>query len=308
VRRSGVFVFIAACGGGLPSLPKNDAGPIDAADEIRPNDDASTTCNPASPFGAAVALSGASLGLGFEYAPTLTSDELDMYWTSTGSDASTLVHIYVGARSSTSAPFGTGTLIGANGATNDSDPALTLDGLTMYFQTDRDDSKGDIYVSQRPNVKEDFTTAVPVISVNDPTSDDTQPAPDVDGSLWFASDRLGTGTLDIFHAASGGDAGFASPTAETELNSSEDDWSPTLTADGLKMFFGSKRAGGVGGDDIYVATRASVGVGFSVPVPVNELNTKDNEIPHWVSADGCRIYIARNTGQAYAMYVATRGK
>ena len=35
----------------------------------------------------------------------------------------------------------------------------------MYFQTDRDDFKGDIYVSQRASTQVDFTTAVPVTSV-----------------------------------------------------------------------------------------------------------------------------------------------
>jgi len=298
---------IIACGGGLPSLGA-DAGPNDSAVDA-PADASPKACNPASLFGTPTAVSGASLGTGFEYAPTLTADELGMYWTSTNGDASTQVHIFFGTRTSTTAPFGPGTLIGVNGATNDSDPALTADGLTLYFQTDRDDSRGDVYVAQRTNKLSDFTNASPVGAVNGGQTDDTQPAPDGDGSLWFASDRLGTGTLDIFHATSAGaDAGFSSPVEETELNSPADDWSPTLSADGLQMFFASKRAGGVGNDDVYVAKRPSVGSGFGVPIPVSELNTKDSEIPHWISPDGCRLYLARNTGTTYAIYVAARGK
>jgi hypothetical protein len=307
--RAWVLTAIAGCGGGLPTLPSSDAGPSDAAMEADAKTDADAgACNPASAFGAPVLVTGAGLGLGFEYAPSLTADELAMYWTSTNGDASTQVHIFAGTRTSVAAPFGPASLIGVNGATNDSDPALTTDALTLYFQTDRDDFKGDIYVAHRSDKLSDFSNAIPVVDVNDPSSDDTQPAPDVDGSLWFASDRLGGGTLDIFHALSIGDGGFDAPTAEPELNSAADDWSPTLTADGLKMFFASKRAGGVGNDDIYVATRTSIGVGFGVPIPVSELNTKDSELPHWISPDGCRLYLARNTGVAYAIYVVTRGK
>jgi Tol biopolymer transport system component len=307
-----LVVEIFACGGGFPALPSltdTDAAvdaPGDAADDV-PVD--AGPCNLQKPFAAPVLVAGADLVQGFDYAPTLTGDELTLLYSSVRADASAFTQLYAATRSSTSDPFSASALIASvsNGLSNDSDPALSADGLTLYFQSDRGGGlgSGDIYVATRATLVTDFQPPSPVVAVNT-AQDDTQPALDADGSLWLASTRGGgLGGYDLYRAAWMGSA-FQSPTSVTELNSASDDWSPTLSVDGLTIFFASNRPGGAGNYDIYTATRASMSVPFSAPTPVTELDTPDNELPHWLSHDGCRLYLERSQAATYEIYVATR--
>jgi Tol biopolymer transport system component len=86
---------------------------------------------------------------------------------------------------------------------------------------------------------------------------------------------------------------FGAPSAVDELNlAGVAERSPVLSADGLRLYFASNRPTGSGPDDIYVATRASVGGRFGQPVPVTELNTSSRERPNWISPDDCSLYFA----------------
>ena len=300
-----------ACGGVDGSLGSSDATDesFDAAMEEVVVD--AGPCDLHEPFGAPVALVGDGLVSGFDYAPTLTADELTLLFSSLRDDASTYAHIYAASRPSVASPFSAPAPITAvNGPTNDSDPALSADGLTLYFQSDRaGGTMGDIYVATRAALVNAFGTPAPVANVNT-ADDETQPALDADGSLWLSSTRDGgAGGYDLYRAPSSA-GGFETPVAVTELNSPGDEWSATLSSDGLTIFFSSNRGGGAGAYDIYVATRASVGASFSAPTNVTELNTPENELPHWLSVDGCRLYLERsqNQGSSYEMYVATRPK
>lgn len=309
---AGVLLAVAifACGGGFPPLPSvADAAadaPADVVADVRID---AGPCNLQKPFAAPVLVPGADLVQGFDYAPTLTGDELTLLYSSLRTDASALTQLYAATRSSTNAPFSVSALMASvsDGSGNDSDPALSADGLTLYFQSDRGGGlgAGDIYVTTRTTLVTDFQTPSPVDAV-DTADDDTQPALDVDGSLWLASTRAGgLGGYNLYRAASVGST-FQSPAPVMELNSASDEWSPTLSADGLTIFFSSNRPGGAGKYDIYTARRASTSAPFSAPTAVAELDTSENELPHWLSPDGCRLYLERSQGAAYEIYVATR--
>ena len=282
---------VVGCGGGLPDLGKDggpagqDAGPdADAHAEAAPP----PACNTSKPFAAPVALAGADLVTGLDYAPSFSADELTMWFSSArGTDASVSnVHIYMTTRSSLSSPFGPSTFVAAlNGPNNDSDPLLSPDGLTIYFQSDRiaGNNIGDIYVATRSSLGAPFVPPT-LITIISSVGDDTQPALDADGALWFAR-QITTSGYDLYRAAKGG-SGFAVATEETELNTPDDDWSPALSADGLTIFFASTRTGGSGSNDVWVATRAALSSPFSAAQNVTELNTSYDELPHWLSPDG----------------------
>ena len=77
-------------------------------------------------------------------------------------------------------------------------------------------------------------------------------------SLFFASDRAGgSGLTDIFISTRANANGpWGTPVnLGTNVNSSGADFCPTITADGLNLFFVSDRAGGCGAADIYVSHR-----------------------------------------------------
>lgn len=87
---------------------------------------------------------------------------------------------------------------------------------------------------------------------------------------------------------------FGAPQRVAELSTGwlEDD--PTLSQDRLEIFFSSSRAGGLGAQDIWTATRASVGQPWSTPINVARLNTPDQDALSSLSADGRALYFASN--------------
>ena len=54
------------------------------------------------------------------------------------------------------------------------------------------------------------------------------------------------------------------------INSSEIDASPIMTPDGLQLYFGSDRAGGLGGVDLWMSTRPSKDDEWEEPVNLGE--------------------------------------
>lgn len=86
----------------------------------------------------------------------------------------------------------------------------------------------------------------------------------------------------------GGD--FGDPVRVVGINSTANEFDPTLTTDGLTMYLDSGRSGNY---DIFVATRTSVVADFSVPSPVSMVNTTDVERAVSVLPDGRALYFSR---------------
>lgn len=115
-------------------------------------------------------------------------------------------------------------------------------------------------------------------------------------SLYFDSDRPGGyGDQDIWITTR--------PTPEDPweepinfgpmVNSPYADNSPSITSDGLLLFFDSDRPGGLGERDIWVATRPTLNDPWGEPVnPVPAINTSYNETDVCISADGMELYFS----------------
>jgi Tol biopolymer transport system component len=77
------------------------------------------------------------------------------------------------------------------------------------------------------------------------------------------------------------------------INTSELDWSPALSADGLELYYSSKRPGGLGREDIYVLTRATTDDNWGEPVNLGSaVNTPINDRTPFISTDGLELYFA----------------
>jgi Tol biopolymer transport system component len=74
------------------------------------------------------------------------------------------------------------------------------------------------------------------------------------------------------------------------VNSSAHDFSPSITADGLELYFHSDRPGGEGTHDIWVSTRASKEDDWGALTNLGAVNTPDWEIEPCISADGLELY------------------
>lgn len=87
---------------------------------------------------------------------------------------------------------------------------------------------------------------------------------------------------------------LSAPVNLTALNSSVEDGNPFITADGLTLFFESKRPGGAGVEDIWYATRPSVGAAWGAPAAYTGLNTSLSDSAFTVTADGLTGFLSTN--------------
>lgn len=87
----------------------------------------------------------------------------------------------------------------------------------------------------------------------------------------------------------------------TALNTASIDTDPTISSDGLELFFGSNRPG-VGSHDLYRSTRASTSSAFGAPTIVAELSTTAFESAPELTKDDLTLYFRR----AADIYRATR--
>jgi len=82
--------------------------------------------------------------------------------------------------------------------------------------------------------------------------------------------------------------GNASPVTELYTEGVEDN--PTLTADGLELFFTSDRGGDM---DVWVATRARTSELFGEPELVVEANTDETETSPAITLDGLTLFVGQ---------------
>lgn len=72
---------------------------------------------------------------------------------------------------------------------------------------------------------------------------------------------------------------FSSPTAVADVNSSSFETSSAISQDGLSLWFGSDRDGGLGDMDIWFTTRPDRGSAWSAPRNLMNLNSPSRDIP-----------------------------
>jgi len=207
-----------------------------------------------------------------------------------------------------------------NSTANDQQPAISPDGLSLYFTSNRPGGLGgfDMYVSQRASVFDAWGPSMNLGPALNTTFDEGNAAFSRDGRLlFFQSKRLPTfGGIDIWVA---------------KRNNPHDDfdWQPAVnlgpgvnsTADdnGLcyfedevrgtrRLYFGSARPG-FGGTDLYVSEQMADG-SFGPATLVPELNSLQNETDPSVRQDGLEIFFHSNRtgsiGTAFDLWVATR--
>ncbi len=143
------------------------------------------------------------------------------------------------------------------------------------------------------------------------TDDDENPTLTEDLlDIFFTSDRDDElGGADVYCATRSTRADpFGVPDLVEEVSSEDDETSAAISPDGLTLWVGSNRAGGVGDTDIWQTTRPSKDAPWGTPVPVTALNSEDDDIPRPVGQGGLVMPMAsrRGPGDQYQTYFATR--
>ena len=116
-----------------------------------------------------------------------------------------------------------------------------------------------------------------------------------DGPWVLAPGGYGGGDLWVSKRASKDEPWGEPINLGSVVNSTDNDATPSVSADGLLLFFLSNRPGGHGGEDIYVSKRETINSEWGTPVNLGPaVNSSAAEVAPNISADGCTLYFGSN--------------
>jgi hypothetical protein len=236
------------------------------------------------------------------------------------------IDIWFSQRDSASAAWGPARNAGSpvNSSADDFCPTPTEDGY-LYFVSARAGGCGaaDIYRARfGPTIDKWASFETLGCEVNSAAAEFSPSLVREGGDtvLYFSSGRPGGfapeegGAVpdhDIYAARMLPGGAFAPPVLVAGVNSSADDARPNVRLDGFELVFDSTRPGGLGGPDVWVASRSSLGAGWSTPVnPGAPINSAAGDTRPSLSRNGDRLYFgsARTGGQGNSdIYVSSLG-
>jgi regulation of enolase protein 1 (concanavalin A-like superfamily) len=186
-----------------------------------------------------------------------------------------------------------------NSGYNEGSPDISADGMTLYFDAlGRPGGMGgwDIWMSQTETPYQDFAPATPLAAPVNSPFDESGPCLSDDGlTLYFASNRPGgLGSFDLWMATrkTTGDPWDEPVNLGPTVNSPYYDNRPSVSADGLTLYFDSSRPGAAGQsglNDIYMTKRATTNDPWGEPEPL-VINTEEHEFSPDITRDGLTLY------------------
>jgi len=215
------------------------------------------------------------------------------------------VIIFGGGRAKADFTFGEPVNLGStlNSPSSDFTDFISTDGLEMYLCSDRSGGYGgvDIWISRRSTIDEDWGTPENL-------------GPPVNTSYYDYEAYISSDCLELYFVSfqrpggHGGDdiwvsrrqskeAVWGTPVnLGPEVNSSTNEWSPSISPNGLELYF-VRRSGGYGSDDIWVSRRATTNDPWGEPVNLGPIvNSSASESMTFLSSDGLSLFFSEDTG------------
>ena len=170
-----------------------------------------------------------------------------------------------------------------SGRHRDSAPFIAPDGKRLFFSSarsvDGESAKNDLDIWFVEKTANGWGEPQNLGSPVNTTDQEASPSVAADGTLYFASNRVGArGGADIYRSRLVGGK-YAEPENLEAINTTDYDSNPCVDARGERLFFASSRPGGAGAMDIYVSAHrngrweAPRNVGSAVNTPAAELWT-----------------------------------
>jgi hypothetical protein len=236
--------------------------------------------------------------------PTLTGDLLEIYFTSDRSGG--LGDVWMARRDSRDQSFGAPVAVSAvNTPGFETSSAISADGLTLWFSSDRQGGVGDldIWVTQRSSRRSAWSAPTNVRALNTSAKDIPRPPGQHELVMPLASDLSTPGSYQMYLAQrSAPTAAFGPPRPVPELitkmETTVDGW---LSDDGLSLLFSSGAA--FAPTDLFLSRRASISDPFGARTPLTAVNTSNDERDPWLSPDGRELYFASDRGGHLEIYV-----
>jgi WD40-like Beta Propeller Repeat len=230
--------------------------------------------------------------------PTLTDDQLEMYFSS-DRPSSGLGHtdIYRTRRASVTAPWGAPEdVVELSSSEFDDSPEVSGDGLTLWLTTTRDVVLNRVYVATRPDRASAWGTPSFVAELSS-LHIDTNLAISGDSLVAMIEHETGASTndYDLYeHRRASVSDPWGPERHVVEISSPSNENGQCLDEYGLVVYFTSDRPGTQGPFDIYTATRPTLDDPFSTPVRVDAIDSTYDDGNAFLTRDGHTIYWSSN--------------
>jgi hypothetical protein len=184
------------------------------------------------------------------------------------------------------------------------DMAYSPDGARLYFLGRYSDELGaqetnsDLFVIERQGDGWSLASPLPA-PVNTPDFRESYPSVVADGSVYFSSDRPGGhGETDIWRAQRRADGSFDEPVnLGPPVNTAYSEGDTYVAPDESWLIVTSRRPGGPGGGDLFVAFRDDEGA-WSDPLPL-PVNSELLDYCPMGTPDGRALFFSRRTGDTW---------
>jgi hypothetical protein len=241
--------------------------------------------------------------------PTLTSDLLEIYFSSEREGGAGDVDVWTARRASSDEPFSAPEPVTAvNTDEFETSPAVGFDGLELWVGAEREGGLGeqDIWVSRRASRGDDWSALENVMELNSPEKD--IPRPPAAGKVMPLGSRRGSsGYYQTFLAERASSAEpFGEPLELVELEvPGQNTVDAYLSEDGLTLYFNRSPGAGESTGDLFVATRTSSSAAFGAALPLDTINTADDERDPWLSPDGKQLFFSSDRDGTLSIYQAS---
>lgn len=248
--------------------------------------------------------------------PHISADGLLLYFLSRRPGGLGEADIWVTARQTEDGPWGTPVNLGApiNTPAFEGAPCTSADGLELYFASDRSGGSRDldIWVAKR-NTKDGPWGAPVSLGPRVNTSGVAENGPSISGdglelyfseAIWSNARPGGFGGADIWVTMrkTKEDPWETPINLGSTVNSSDNELAPSISSNGLWLYFHSNRRPSSGDMDVWVSTRKSKDEPW--PPPVNLGPTVNSSSGEWnpdISSDGATLYFGSGRRDSQGM-------
>jgi beta-lactamase regulating signal transducer with metallopeptidase domain len=244
----------------------------------------------------------------YEWDPHISPDGLELYFLLEWErpDGSWYDDIWVTTRKAKNEPWGPPVNLGppVNTGAFEGAPCLSADSLELYFVSDRPGGSGsvDILVTKRKTKDSSWGPPVNLGPKVNSAAAENGPSISADSLELYFSDAIWSSPPPRPGGMGGADIWVTKRESKNELwgppvnlgptvNSSAGDVAPSISTDGLSLYFISKRPGGFGDMDIWVTTRKTKNDPWGTPVNLGQtVNSPGMENNPDISSDGSTLY------------------
>jgi Tol biopolymer transport system component len=211
----------------------------------------------------------------FEGGPTVSTDEKTLIFAATRDSVTEQEDLFISQRTHRQDHWGAAEPIGLpinDPVADEFSPRLSHDGKALYFGSNRAGGfgKADLYVSTRESPNYPWNAPQNLGPLINTVDFEGFPTPSADGNTLYFNRATAASSpdSDIWlttrenqHAPWGLPQRLAEP-----VNSTNAEFAPSISVDGLTLYFASARAGNIGFVDIWVSTRQGMSDPWGQPV------------------------------------------